>query len=59
MVVVSDHGFNISWEPPLFPNGVITGYQVIVNDLLTNTREVFDQQYDERNISVSSGIGRL
>ena len=59
VVVVSD-GFHVSWDPPLFPNGVITGYKVKVINLLTNTRvDVFDMQSDDRDISTSSDIGML
>lgn len=59
VVVVSD-GFHVSWDPPLSPNGVITGYKVKVINLLTNMRvEEFDTQSDERDINTSSDIGML
>ena len=49
----------MSWEPPLSPNGVITGYQVVVTDLV-----LFNQSADltsplEWLLYISSGIGRL
>lgn len=59
VVVVSD-GFHVSWDPPLSPNGIITGYKVKVINLLTNLRvEDFDMQSDERYINTSSDIGML
>ena len=59
VVVVSD-GFHVSWDPPLSPNGVITGYKAKVINLLTNTRvEGFDVQSDERDINTTSDIGML
>ena len=59
MVVVTENHINISWTAPLSPNGIITGYQVTVTNLINNTRLVLDQQHNELEVSVSTGIGKL
>ena len=33
VVVVSDTSFNVSWRPPLAPNGVLTDYQIKITNL--------------------------
>jgi hypothetical protein len=55
-VVVTENQINISWTAPLSPNGIITGYQVTVTNLINNTRLVLDQQHNELEVSVSTGI---
>ena len=39
MVVLNGDGFHVSWNPPLSPNGVLTGYLVVVTNLI-NSQEV-------------------
>ena len=38
VLVLNDETFHISWDPPLSPNGVVTGYQVVVTNEM-NSRE--------------------
>ena len=46
----------ISWEPPLSPNGVLTGYQVEVVNLITSTVVRFNKSQDDLQVEQSDGI---
>ena len=49
--------FRVSWEPPLSPNGVLTGYQVEVANLITSTEQPLVEQIihiaDREELSVN------
>ena len=57
VVVVNNHTILVSWNPPLTPNGVLTGYEVLVENLINTTEKlnimVVSNTHD---ITISSGV---
>ena len=60
VVVLSDDIFHVTWDPPLSPNGVLTGYHILVTDLI-NSSEIFTNvvPVSVQKLNVTSGIGKL
>ena len=65
VTALSANLLRVSWEPPLSPNGVLTGYQVVVVSLLNSSKllslmspDVFliaDSEMLSHNLSNASG----
>ena len=57
---MSDDLFHVSWDPPLSPNGVLTGYQVVVTNLI-NSQEVKLDTVSAKvtELSITSGIRKF
>ena len=51
---------NALWDPPTFANGVLTGYTVLVANLI-NTTDTISYQISstEHGAIITSGIGKL
>ena len=59
VLVISNNSFNVSWTPPLSPNGIIIGYRVTINNLINNTKyEITVESDDMFRVSVSDNIGK-
>ena len=59
VVVLSENLFHVSWEPPLSPNGAITGYQVVVTDLIITRESHYSMLPYSLQLNISYGIGEL
>ena len=59
-IAISSNSLNVMWHPPLYPNGVLTGYQVTVTNLI-NTTEAFSYPVDSnlQELIIDSGIRKL
>ena len=58
VVVLSDNLLHVSWEPPLSPNGIITGYIVTVTNLINTTESFSISLFSHtREHNISDGIG--
>ena len=58
VTALSDEVLHVSWDPPVTPNGVLTGYHVVVTNLIDSTKIIYEipPRVHEWNISV--GIGK-
>ena len=60
MVASSDHMLNVSWDPPVSPNGVLTGYQINVTNLINTTQvSLRTLAPSVHEIIITSGIREL
>ena len=60
VVAVNDHTIHVSWNPPLTPNGVLTSYEVVVENLVNATETYNHRVYPrERQINISSGFRKF
>ena len=59
-ITTSSYSLNVMWQPPLYPNGVLTGYQVTVTNLI-NTMEAFSHTVDpnSQELIIDSEIRKL
>ena len=59
-ITTSSYNLNLTWQPPVYPNGVLTGYQVTVTNLI-NTTEAFSYPVDpnSQELIIDSGIRKL
>ena len=57
VTVLSDDIFHVTWDPPLSPNGVLTGYHIVVTDLI-NSSEIFTNVIlpSVQELNITSGI---
>ena len=58
MIALSANLLRVSWEPPLSPNGVLTGYQVHMVNLINYTEFRFNRSRDQFEVESSDGIGK-
>ena len=58
VVALSAYLLRISWEPPLSPNGVLTGYQVEVVNLIDSSESIYYVSPDIRQHNISNRIGK-
>ena len=58
VVALSANLLRISWEPPLSPNGVLTGYQVEVVNLIDSSESIYNVSLDVRQHNISDAIGK-
>ena len=56
ITVLSESSIRVSWEPPLTPNGIITGYQVVVTDLVSLNLSHYLTLPHEQQLDISTGI---
>ena len=56
-ITTSSYNLNLTWQPPVYPNGVLTAYQVTVTNLI-NTTEAFSYTVDpfSHELIIDSGI---
>ena len=47
---------HVSWTPPLEPNGILTGYQVLVTNLIEAKESLYTTPSDVHDLTISSGI---
>jgi hypothetical protein len=40
VLVLNDETFHVSWDPPLSPNGVLTGYEVVVTNEMNSNEHI-------------------
>ena len=52
----ADYVLHVSWTPPLEPNGILTGYQVLVRNLIEATESLYTTPSDVHDLTISSGI---
>ena len=56
---MSETSFNVSWNPPRLPNGVLTGYQLTVIDLVFGSGSpTTTVSPNTLEVAVNSGVGR-
>ena len=58
VVALSANLLRVSWEPPLSPNGVLTGYQVEVVNLIDSSESIYNVSPDVRQHNISDAIGK-
>ena len=58
VVALSPNLLRVSWEPPLSPNGVLTGYQVEVVNLIDSTDLLYLMAEDMQQRNISDAIGK-
>jgi hypothetical protein len=56
VVVLSEASFNVSWNPPRLPNGVLTGYQLAVIDLVLGRGSPITVSPNTLEVTVNSGV---
>ena len=56
VTALSANLLRVSWEPPLSPNGVLTGYQVVVVNLIDSSEVRFNKSQDDLKVEQSDGI---
>ena len=59
VVVVSETSFNISWKPPLSPNGILTEYQLTVINLLIEGASLANFTPSVLETTMNIGIGKF
>ena len=59
-ITTSSYNLNLTWQPPVYPNGVLTGYQVTVTNLI-NITEAFSYPVgpNSQELIIDSGIRKL
>ena len=58
VVALSANLLRVSWEPPLSPNGVLTGYQVEVVNLIDSSDLLYLMAEDMQQRNISDAIGK-
>ena len=58
VVALSPNLLRVSWEPPLSPNGVLTGYQVEVVNLIDTSDLLYLMAEDMQQRNISDTIGK-
>ena len=58
MVALTPNSLSISWDPPTFPNGVLTGYTVLVENLI-NSSTIFSSSMSFLSATIKSGVRKL
>ena len=58
VVALSPNLLRVSWEPPLSPNGELTGYQVEVVNLIDSTDLLYLMAEDMQQRNISDTIGK-
>ena len=58
VIALSANLLHVSWELPLSPNGVLTGYQVHTVNLINYTEFRFNRSRDQFEVEPSDGIGK-
>ena len=56
---MSDTAFNISWKPPLSPNGILTEYQLTVINLLMEGVSLANFTPSVLETTMNIGIGKF
>ena len=59
VVALYDNLLHVSWDPPLSPNGVITGYLVTVTNLVNSHDYDYIKSPNIRQHNISNGIGEI
>ena len=59
VVALSPNLLRVSWEPPLSPNGILTGYQVEVVNLIDSTDLLYLMAEDMQQHNISNGISKI
>ena len=59
MIAVDANTFDVSWGPPTSPNGELTGYTVLVKNLINTTETPFMIESHLNQLRVDGGIGKL
>ena len=58
VTALSANLLRVSWEPPLSPNGILTGYQVEVVNLIDSSESIYNVSPDVRQHNISDAIGK-
>ena len=58
VVALSPNLLRVSWDPPLSPNGVLTGYQVEVVNLIDASDLLYLMAEDMQQRNISDTIGK-
>ena len=56
VTALSANLLRVSWAPPLSPNGILTGYQVEVVNLIDSSEVRFNKSQDDLKVEQSDGI---
>ena len=58
VVALTPNSLSISWNPPTYPNGVLTGYTVLVENLINSTA-IFSSSMSFLSTTIKSGVRKL